>query len=148
MRREYPEGPIASVGVIVLKGAEVLLVRRARQPRMGFWSIPGGVIELGETLEEAAQREVWEECGVEIQVRGVVDVVDRIIRDPRGQVRFHYVITDVWATYLGGEPIASSDALEARWVKGEDLPSYRLTEGLLPIIYRALERNVAGKDSI
>lgn len=148
MRREYPEAPIASVGLVVLKGTEVLLVKRAREPHEGFWSIPGGVIELGETLEQAAKREVWEECGVEIEVRGVVEVVERILRDSQGGVRFHYAIVDLWATYLGGELRASSDVLEAHWVREGDLSRYQLTEGLLPIICKALERNMEGQDSI
>jgi 8-oxo-dGTP diphosphatase len=137
-RRKYPVAPIPSVGAVVLKGHRVLLVRRAHEPSKGKWSIPGGVVELGETLQEAAQREVKEECGVQIEVGDIVEVRDAIVHDQAGRVRFHYVLIDVEARYRSGELAVGSDAEDARWVSEEELAVYDLTEGLLPVLQRCL----------
>jgi 8-oxo-dGTP diphosphatase len=137
-RRKYPVAPIPSVGAVILKGHRVLLVRRAHEPSKGKWSIPGGVVELGETLQEAAQREVKEECGVQIEVGDIVEVRDAIVHDQAGRVRFHYVLIDVEARYRSGELAVGSDAEDARWVSEEELAVYDLTEGLLPVLQRCL----------
>lgn len=138
-RRRYPPQPIASVGVVVLKGDEVLLVRRGHEPRQGEWSIPGGVIELGETIKEAARREVKEECGLDIRVGRVLDVIDAIYGDEEGRIRYHYVLVDMAATYLNGELKAGSDVEEARWVKREELHRLSLPEKTRAVILKALE---------
>jgi 8-oxo-dGTP diphosphatase len=138
MAREYPSAPMPSVGAVVLKGDRVVLVLRAQEPSRGRWSIPGGVMELGETIQEAARREVREECGVQIEVGNVVEVRDAIVRDAEGRIRYHYVLVDVVAQYLDGELTAGSDAKDARWVSEEELPSYDLTTGLLPVLQRCL----------
>ena len=138
MRRQYPVAPIPSVGAVVLKGQKVLLVRRAHEPSKGKWSIPGGVVELGETLQEAAQREVKEECGVQIEIGDVVEVRDAIVRNKADRVRFHYVLVDVEARYLSGELTVGSDAEDARWVSEEELAGYDLSAGLLPVLQRCL----------
>jgi ADP-ribose pyrophosphatase YjhB (NUDIX family) len=119
--REYPERPVASVHAAVARGDRVLVIRRAFPPGVGWWSLPGGVIELGETLHEAVRREVREECGVEIEPGPVLDVVDAILRDDDGRIRFHFVVTYVGARYISGEPHAASDAADARWAAGDDL---------------------------
>jgi len=141
MEREYPSRPIVSVGVVVRKGKKVLLVRRGQEPRKGEWSIPGGIVELGETIREAAQREVQEECGIEVQAGEVLDVVDAIYRDKEGQVRYHYVLIDLAAEYLGGGLTVGSDIEEARWVSENELPHFHLPERTLAIILKALGKN-------
>lgn len=138
MHRQYPVAPIPSVGAVVLKGNKVLLVLRGQEPSKGKWSIPGGVVELGETLQEAAKREVLEECGVQIDVGDVVEVRDAIVHDQAGRVRFHYVLVDVEARYLSGELTVGSDAEDARWISEEELAGYDLSTGLLPVLHRCL----------
>jgi 8-oxo-dGTP diphosphatase len=115
MGREYPDGPVPAVGVVILKGNEILLVRRGTEPIRGRWSLPGGVVELGETVRQAAERETQEECGVQIQATEVIEVLDAITRDDDGHIRFHYVLTELLADYVSGTPAPDSDALEARW---------------------------------
>jgi len=141
MEREYPIRPIVSVGVVVRKGNRVLLVRRGQEPRKGEWSIPGGAIELGETIRQAAQRELEEECGLKIQPGRVLDVIDAIYRDEKGKVRYHYVLIDLNAEYLGGKLAVGSDIEEARWVTKEALPRFYLPEKTLAVILKALEKN-------
>jgi 8-oxo-dGTP diphosphatase len=138
MRREYPSGPIPSVGVVVCKGDRVLLVLRAQEPSQGKWSIPGGVVELGETIREAGRREVLEECGLDIEVGQVVDVVDSIVKDEGGAIRYHYVLVDLLATSVSGSLVVGSDIADARWVSEEDLLAFDLTESTLPLIQKAL----------
>ena len=121
VRREYPRAPIPSAHAIVQRGDKILLVRRARPPSQGRWSVPGGVIELGETIGKAAEREVREECGVEIKAGTAVDVGDMIVRDRRGRVQFHYVVIYVQARYASGEASPASDAAELCWARYEEL---------------------------
>lgn len=118
MAREYPQTPLVGIGVVVLRGEEVLLIRRARPPRQGEWSLPGGLQQLGETVFDAAVREVREETAVLVRPLGVVDVVDLIERDggPESRVRWHYTLIDVAAAWAGGEPRAGDDATDAAWV--------------------------------
>jgi len=132
--REYPSRPFVGVGAVVLKGTEVLLVRRARPPRAGRWSIPGGAQELGETWAEAARREVLEEAGVDIAVTGLLDVIDAITHDENGRVKMHYTLVDVGAEWLGGEPIGGDDADDARFVPYDRLDDYELWSETLRII--------------
>ena len=138
VRREYPETPIVGVGAVVIHDGQVLLVRRANEPSRGKWSIPGGVLEVGETLADAAVREVWEECQVAIAVEGVISTFDMIERDRGGRVRYHYVLIDVAASYVSGEPTAGSDSLDVRWVRQTDLEGIDLVPRLLPVLHRAL----------
>lgn len=128
MQREYPDRPLVAVGVVVQRKGEVLIAKRGKQPSKGLWSIPGGAVELGETVEEAAIREVWEECGIEIRVEGVLQVVDAIRRGDDGRVRYHYTLVEVGAVYRGGELCAGSDALAARWVRPEDLEAFQMPD--------------------
>jgi len=119
--REYPQRPITAAHAVVFRRDRVLLVKRAHQPSQGRWSVPGGMIELGETIRDAAQRELREECGIEIEVDKVVNVVDNIIPDERGHIRFHYVVIYLLARYVSGEAHPYSDALEVRWATREEL---------------------------
>ncbi len=122
--REYPTRPFAAVGAIVRKGKALLVIRRGKPPLGDEWSVPGGAVELGETMREAAVREVLEECGIEIVVSDVVDTIDIIQRDAAGRVMFHYAIADYAANWASGELHATSDVTEAHWVLPEDLDKY------------------------
>ncbi|MGE0256272.1 MAG: NUDIX hydrolase [Alphaproteobacteria bacterium] len=136
--REYPSRPFVGVGAVVLRGDEVLLVRRARPPRAGRWSIPGGAQELGETWAEAARREVLEEAGVDIAVTGLLDVIDAITRDDDGRVRLHYTLVDVAAEWLSGVPVGGDDADDARFVALDSLDDYELWSETVRIIRLAV----------
>jgi 8-oxo-dGTP diphosphatase len=122
-KRIYPDAPRPAVGAIVFNGAAVLLVRRANPPARGMWAIPGGNIRLGETLQAAAEREILEETGVVIRAREPVFVFDAILRDEKGTVKYHYVIVDLVADYVSGDPRAADDAADARWITPDELAS-------------------------
>jgi ADP-ribose pyrophosphatase len=117
----YPQAPCVAVGAIVFKDEHVLLVRRGKAPSRGQWAIPGGSVALGETLQQAAEREIFEETGIRIAAGEPAYTFDVVDRDNRGQVRYHYVIIDLDAVHQGGELRAGDDALEARWVSAPDL---------------------------
>ena len=119
--RGYPDAPRVAVGAVVFHEERVLLVRRGQAPSDGQWAIPGGGVELGETLAQAAEREIREETGVLIAAGEPIYVFDLIERDPADGVRFHYVIVDLAARYIGGEPYAGDDAAEARWVSAHEI---------------------------
>lgn len=139
--RRYPERPVVGVGAIVLDGGRVLLVERGNPPSAGWWSLPGGVLELGETLEEAVRREVLEETGLIVEPAGVVEVFERIVRDPEGRPEYHYVLIDYLCRASGGTLAAASDAARVRWVDRADLAGYAITEGTLPVIEKAFRRS-------
>ena len=135
MTREYPDYPMVGVGVVVWKDEMVLLIQRGKPPRAGAWSLPGGRQELGETTREAGVREVLEETGIKIEIKDLIDVVDTINRDDSGRVRMQYTLVDYWAEWKSGEPTASTDAADARWVHPEDLPDYNLWDETLRVIH-------------
>lgn len=135
--REYPSQPIVGVAAVVLRGAEVLLVRRGREPAKGTWGLPGGVVELGETLVQAVRREVQEECAVEIEVGPVVGVFEPMQRDSAGRLQYHYVVIDLLARHLTGEPRADDDAEEARWIALDQLDKLPMQQETREIIRRA-----------
>ena len=116
MAREYPDQPVAGVGGVVVRGHHVLLVKRAYPPRAGEWSLPGGRLELGESLADGVRREVREETGIEVEVGPLVEVFDRVHRDADGRVRYHFVIVDFLCWPIGGVLAAGDDAADARWV--------------------------------
>jgi 8-oxo-dGTP diphosphatase len=116
MPRSYPDRPFIGVGAVVLKGDHVLLIRRGKPPRLGAWSIPGGAQEVGETVFEAARREVLEETGVTIGPPRLIDVLNSIQHDDEGRVQFHYTLIDVVAPWQAGDPTAGSDAMHAEWM--------------------------------
>ena len=134
--RLYPSSPVSGVGAVVYKAEKILLVKRAKDPNKGQWSIPGGVIELGETIYEAAAREVLEECSVKIKIERVMDAAENIARDNKGRIRFHYVITDVLARYASGELEARSDAAECGWFAPEEIAGMDITPTLRAMLER------------
>jgi mutator protein MutT len=136
--RRYPERPIVGVGAIVVEGDRVLLVERGREPQKGVWSLPGGAVEVGEHLKEAIRREVREETGLEVEPVRMVEVFERIMPDESGRTEYHYVLIDYLCRVTGGELKAESDARQARWVPRAELASYKMTEGTLRVIEKAL----------
>ena len=135
--REYPSVPRVGVGAVVLDAGRVLLVRRGKPPLAGKWSLPGGMLELGETTTEAARREVAEECGLQIRVGELAGILDRVVRDAEGRIRYHWVLVDYVATVESGELCAASDADEAQWVEVDEVARLETTDGLLDMIRRA-----------
>jgi ADP-ribose pyrophosphatase YjhB (NUDIX family) len=138
MKRDYPDRPVVGIGAVIVEGTRVVVVRRNREPLKGQWSLPGGVLELGETLREGTAREVLEETGLVVEVVEVLDVFDRIVRDPHGRTQFHYVLIDFLCRAKGGDLRAGSDVSEVRW-----LEQFPLTEGAGQVIRKAL-RSAAG----
>lgn len=136
MRREYPDAPIAGVGAVIVQGGLILLIRRGQQPLWGEWSLPGGAVELGETLEEAICREVLEETGLIVEPVEVVKAFDRIARDAQGRVQYHYVLIDFLCRVTGGTLACATDAVEARWAGPGDLAG--LTPLTIEVIHKAL----------
>ncbi len=138
MSREYPDRPIVGVGAVIVRQGCVLLVRRAAEPLKGEWSIPGGAVELGETLRAAAEREVGEETGLTVRAGEVLDVFDRIVPDAGGRPRFHYVLVDFLCRILSGEARAASDAAEVCWAGADDLDRYSLSPPTLAVVRRGI----------
>jgi 8-oxo-dGTP diphosphatase len=113
--REYPERPVVGVGAVIFQGNQVLLIQRGHAPMQGEWSLPGGALEVGETLKEGIRREILEETGLHIEPVAVIEVFDRIARDQAGQVQYHYVLVDFLCRVAGGEATCGSDAADLRW---------------------------------
>jgi 8-oxo-dGTP diphosphatase len=148
VRREYPEAPLVGVGAVVIDGTRVLLVRRGHEPLKGEWSLPGGALELGETLQQGVVREVLEETGLIVVPAGIVDVLDRITQEEAsGRIRYHYVLVDFVCHVAGGALNPGSDADEVRWVGREELyeqGEYRMAPFTLRVIEKAFEMGLAG----
>lgn len=141
---DYPNRPLIGVGVIVFKDDRVLLIRRGKPPREGQWSLPGGRQRLGEPVAATAKREVAEEAGIEIEVGGLVDVVDSITRDDAGAVQYHYTLVDVMAEWRAGEAVAGHDAAEVAWADPADLAPYDLWQETRRVIALAVEKRRRG----
>ncbi|MDX6457585.1 MAG: 8-oxo-dGTP diphosphatase [Acidobacteriaceae bacterium] len=144
MRREYPEAPIVGVGAVVIDGTKVLLVRRGQEPLKGEWSLPGGALELGETLQQGVVREVLEETGLIVAPGGIIEILDRIILDrttqdeASGRVRYHYVLIDFVCHVTGGALGPATDAEEVRWVERDQLQNgFRLAPVTVAVIEKA-----------
>ena len=135
-RRLYPDKPMVGVGILIQRSGEYLLIKRAAEPDAGLWSIPGGLVEIGERASDAAIREAKEETGLDVEIEKVLGVVDKIIMDEGSKIKYHFVIIDYLASLKGGSLAASSDALDARWVKAEEFPSYELSPTLIQLLKR------------
>jgi ADP-ribose pyrophosphatase YjhB (NUDIX family) len=137
MQREFPQAPLIGVGAVIVQDGRVLLVQRGRDPMKGQWTLPGGVLEVGESLVEGVAREVREETGLEIEVLELVELLDRIHRED-GRVRFHYVIADYLCRVTGGELHAASDADAVRWTERAEWNSHSALK-IDPITTRVIE---------
>ncbi len=137
--REYPERPIVGVGAVIVDAGRVVLIRRRYEPLAGQWSLPGGTLELGETLEQGAAREMLEETGLVVDVGPVIEVFDRIIHDDKKRVRYHFVLVDYLCWPVSGELRAGSDVEDAVFAPGDGLGTYALTAKATAVIERGLE---------
>jgi ADP-ribose pyrophosphatase YjhB (NUDIX family) len=142
MKRHYPEQPLVGVGAVIFRGEEVLLVRRGQEPQKGAWSLPGGLVEVGEGVREAVHREILEETGLTVKVLGLSAVMERIYRDPEGRIPYHYVLIDFACDYLSGELAPASDITAATFVSLSALPHFDLPEFTAQVIRRAFEQRV------
>ena len=141
MQREYPDCPLIGVGAVIVENDRVLLIRRAQAPLLGEWSLPGGVLECGETLHEAAIREAREETGLSVEVVEMLGIYERIIRGDGDRIRYHYVLIDYLCRPSSGEMKAGSDAAEAAWFQREELPALKLTRDANDVVLKGLERS-------
>jgi ADP-ribose pyrophosphatase YjhB (NUDIX family) len=144
MNREFPETPLVGVGAVIIENSiehsRVLLVKRAHPPLQAQWSIPGGVLEVGELVREAAIREAREETGLLVDPADLLGVYDRILRNPEQRVQYHYVLIDFLCRKVGGELAAASDAAEVGWFTREELPALNLAEDTQDVIRKGFER--------
>lgn len=143
MRREYPERPVAGVGAVIFNNGSVLLVRRKNPPREGNWGLPGGVVELGESIKEAVVREVREECGLEVEPVKRLTVFDSIARDEEGRVRFHYILFEFLCRIIGGTMAPATDAADVRWVSLEKMEELPMSQETIRFIRKVAAENMA-----
>jgi mutator protein MutT len=141
MKREYPDRPIVGVGAVIIDRGRVLLVKRGSPPMLGQWTIPGGVVEVGETLRSAAEREAREETGLTVQAGEVIEVIDRILPDESGRPQYHYVLVDFLCAVVEGEASAGSDAADAAWATEHELEKFKLEKKALEVIRKAFAQN-------
>ena len=140
--RTYPERPIVGVGAVIFDGDRVLLVKRGHEPLMGAWNLPGGAVEVGETLDAALAREVLEETGLSVEVGPVVEVLDSVRFDADGRVEYHFVIVDYLCRVFAGFAASGSDAQAVRWAPVAGLAELRVSEKAIAVIHKALERSL------
>src|ERR1039457_2963951 len=146
MKRDYPEQPIVGVGAAIVDRDRVLLVRRPTEPLKGEWSVPGGVLELGEKLRDGIRREVLEETGLQVEPGDVLDVFDSIFRDEQGRTQYHYVLIDYLCHSISDEAKAGSDVSEVRWVQEGELAAMGLRESVGQVGrkgFRRVEQNIS-----
>ena len=132
--RRYPRYPLLGVGALIFEDGRILMAQRGKPPLMGQWSLPGGLVETGESLAEAVRREVREETGLEIEPLGVLEIFERIMRNVEGAAEYHYVLIDYICRVAGGSLAAGDDVCGVEWVRRRDLPALHITEGTLAVI--------------
>jgi 8-oxo-dGTP diphosphatase len=137
--REYPERPLVGVGGVVIADGRALLIKRGGPPLQGEWSIPGGMLELGETLEHGVRRELAEETGLEVRVLGLIEVFERVFADDDGRTKYHFVILDYLCEAVSGQARAASDVTDVAWAREDELAGYSLTPTATRVIKRAFE---------
>jgi 8-oxo-dGTP diphosphatase len=140
MKRTYPDHPIIGVGAVITDGGRVLLVRRDTQPLKGEWSVPGGMLELGERLRDGVRREVLEETGLVVEPGEVLDVFDSIFTDGQGRTEYHYVLVDYLCRPISGEATPGTDVSDVRWVSENDLPGMRLLDTVEQVLRKGIAR--------
>ena len=140
MKREYPETPLVGVGAIIIEDGRVVLVKRGHPPLEGKWSIPGGVLEIGETLRKAAVREALEETGLAVEPGELLGVFERVIPDEQGRMRYHYVLIDFLCRRVAGQLAAGDDAREVRWFRREELAGLELARETEEVILKGFEK--------
>ena len=140
VRRFYPNQPVVGVGAIIVCNDKILLEKRKGEPGKGKWSVPGGLVELGETTENAVIREVKEETGLTVADPQLIDVVDNIVRDENGEIKYHFVIVDYFLRLKGGEPKAADDAEELKWIPLGEVEKYDLTKTFRAFLQRNREK--------
>jgi mutator protein MutT len=138
--RRYPRYPLVGVGALIFNRGRILMVQRAKQPLAGKWSLPGGLVETGESLRDAVCREVWEETGLEIEPLGVLEIFERIMRNTEGVAEYHYVLIDYVCRVAGGELRAADDACGVAWVRQRALEKLDITEGTLAVIEKGFRQ--------
>jgi ADP-ribose pyrophosphatase YjhB (NUDIX family) len=138
VKREYPDRPVVAVGAAVCRDGQVLIVRRGKPPSVGIWTVPGGAVQLGESMSDAAAREVREECGIEVEVGEVVGVLDHVYRDDLGAIQYHYAIVDFAARYLSGRLQPSDELRGALWVAPGQFDNYDVPAKSREVLLRAL----------
>ena len=146
-RREYPETPLVGVGAVIVDAGRVALVKRGRPPLAGNWSIPGGLLEVGETLRACAEREVREETGLAVEIGELLGVFDRVVPDADGYIHYHYVLIDFLCRRISGELCAGDDADEARWFALADLSTLGLAAETEKVIRLAFDKAAAASAS-
>jgi ADP-ribose pyrophosphatase YjhB (NUDIX family) len=132
--RRYPKRPLVGVGAIILRRDRILMAQRGKEPLKGWWSLPGGALETGESLADGVCREVREETGLEVRPLGILEVFERIMRDASGAAEYHYVLIDYMCRITGGDLRPGDDVCAVEWVKRRNLPKLRITEGTLGVI--------------
>lgn len=140
MQREFPEAPLIGVGAIIIENGRVVLAKRAHPPLQAEWSIPGGVLEIGELVREAAIREAREETGLTVEPVELLSVYDRVLRNPEQRVQYHYVLIDFLCRRVTGDLTAASDAAEVRWFTPEELPALNLAEDTFDVIRKGFAK--------
>ena len=135
--REYPQRPIIAVGGVVIHDERALLIRRGQPPLEGRWSIPGGILEIGETITSAIERELKEETGISVRVLGLLEIYEKVLRDSDNRAQYHFIILDYMCEFVEGEAEAAGDVTDAAWVREEDLEKLQLTSAALRVVKKA-----------
>ncbi len=136
--RIYPQHPRLGVGVVIFKDELVLLIKRGKEPNKGIWTVPGGLVQIGESVEQAAHREILEECNITINLAGLIDYFEFVEKDDEQKIKYHYVVLDFAAEYVSGNLLALTDAEDAKWVNPDQLENWEITEKTLMLINKAL----------
>jgi 8-oxo-dGTP diphosphatase len=140
MRREYPDRPLVGVGALIVESGRILLIKRGHEPLKGEWSIPGGLLELGETVREGAEREALEETGLVVRANELLGVFDRVVEDDDKRTCYHYVLIDFLCRKISGDLHASGDADEARWFTADEVRTLPLADDTAAVIQAALQK--------
>ena len=139
MAREYPEHPVVGVGAVIVRDQKALIIKRAHEPRKGEWSLPGGLLELGESLQDAVRREIKEETTLDVTVGPIIETFDRVHRDAHGRIRYHFVIVDFVCWPDSGEAIPASDAEGVAWVRITEIDDYKVNAHAKAVIEKGLK---------